>query len=271
MQTISSKIESLKPLFLSEVSKACTKISNSLNRKASKHYEYLCSKVIIDIITQKLPEVEIIPTSERVYPEILFTHEGKNYAIDIKTANGAKNPAFDLCYLATYKQESEIYEQEWILSVEYDANKDVHKSFIDCHFNRLYELVSVTKAGILSCGGHKVKIRPISWKCIRSGQFTVTSKSQLISLIDKTVPVKYSIGKYKKEMDFQTNNLQYRLNGIHKSHKRKLNIDNPLVIDLETGLTFNVVSLNLETKMAVIKSDTHGHCEQNFDNLKFIS
>ena len=271
MQSITNKIESLKPLFISEITKASNEVIGNIHKKAAKHYEYLCCKVIIDIITERLPEVEIIPTSERVYPEILFTHQGKNYAIDIKTAsNNVRTPAFDLCYLTTYKQECENYEQEWVISVAYDNNKEVYKSFVDCHFNRLYQLAGVTKSNILSCGGHKVKVRPISWKSIRNDKFTISNKEQLIRLIDKTVIVKYKVDKYRKEMDFQVNNLQYRLNGIHKTKKRKLNIENPLAIDLETGLTFDVVSVNFMTGEVIIKSETHGFCNQNLNNLKFI-
>jgi hypothetical protein len=202
---ITAKVEALKPLIVSEITNFCknTKEKSRAN-STSRHYEDICTKIINDILKKNLPEVNLIMTPRSEYPEIRFQYQDKKYAIDIKTAKNENSPAFDLCYISTFELERfNDYEEEWILSVAYDGFKDIHESFVDCHFNKLHNLVNKTKEGLISCGGHAVKVRPITWSCIRNEEFKIDSREYLLELIKNTYQEKNKIDKYKSVMDKQ--------------------------------------------------------------------
>lgn len=205
---ISNKVENLKGLIISEVTNYFKNTKKTTDKSSSKYYEDVCTSMIINILKKHLPEVTINSKSKREYPEVEFTYDNKLYAIDIKTAKNDTKPAFDLCYVSTFELERfNCYESEWILSIAYDGQKEIHNSFVDCHFNNLHSLVDKTKNGLLLCGGHAVKVRPLTWSEIRNENFKIKSRKELLDLSKKTYQEKNKVEKYKLIMDKQLSNL----------------------------------------------------------------
>lgn len=162
---------------------------NLSDYKTCRYFE----KIVQDLLTTYLSKVEgvtMFTFNNSQYPDIKFKHYDKLYAIDIKTGVYSAAPAFDLAYISTYKESNLKYDAEWVVAISYDPNKNLEDSFVECYFNELHEIVNITKSGLVSCGGHQIKIRPISWDKIKNNNFKVKSREQLIKLIDKTLAIR---------------------------------------------------------------------------------
>lgn len=175
--------------------------------KTSRYFE----KIVQDLLTASLSKVKgvtILPFNYLQYPDIKFKHYEKLYAIDIKTGVYSTAPAFDLAYISTYKESNLKYDGEWVVTISYDPNKNLEDSFVECYFNELHELVNTTKSGLVSCGGHQIKIRPINWDRIKKNNFKVKSREQLVKLIDKTLDIRLKNSKDKTIIQKQLNQLE---------------------------------------------------------------
>jgi hypothetical protein len=180
---------------------------NISDYKTSKYFE----KIVQDLLTASLSKVEgvtILPFNYLQYPDIKFKHYNKLYAIDIKTGVYSSAPAFDLAYISTYKESNLKYDGEWVVAISYDPNKNLEDSFVECYFNELHELVNTTKSGLISCGGHQIKIRPINWDKIKKNNFKFKSREQLVKLIDKTLDIRLKNSKDRTIIQKQLNQLE---------------------------------------------------------------
>lgn len=173
----------------------------------SKYYEKMAQDILIARLS-KIDGIVIYPFNTLEYPDIKFKHNGKLYAIDIKTGVYNTQPAFDLAYISTYKKSNLKYETEWVLTISYDPNQNLEDSFVDCYFNELHELVNTTKLGFVSCGGNQIKARPISWDRIKKNDYKVKSRNKLVELMDKTLDNKLKDNRYKATLLKQLEQLE---------------------------------------------------------------
>ena len=93
--SIISTINGLKPEIIQKVSAELDKLKGKLDdyEIAWKQLQDISAKVIIEILTEKLPDTCTLssPTSKSTYPDIKIETPEGNYAIDIKGNESSKN------------------------------------------------------------------------------------------------------------------------------------------------------------------------------------
>lgn len=182
-------VDSLRPIFINLMCSSYSK-HKSKSKKHSKFFEELGTNLVEHVLIDE--GYRIIPTSKNSYPEIKFTDGEKMYAIDMKTARSSCNPQFDLCHIALYPEMNyEVFDEEWVLMVKYDDNKEAGSSLVDCYFEKLHNVAALQKTGdlaekVLSKGGHAIKCRPMSWERIKNRDFEIKDRETFLKFIRAT-------------------------------------------------------------------------------------
>lgn len=224
-------VESLKDEIVSRIKISIKTESNKYQKnediKNRKNiFESISVNVVKNVLRENIPGVEIIDKSPSRYPEIEFKILDKLYAIDIKTSYSDNNPAFDLAYFSKYEQEMHNkYEQDWVIAIKHLKDEKTEDSVDQIFFNRLYELVNLKKNGLITNGGHAVKVRPISWKNMKSENFKIESREMLLQKINETLVTLLKNKKYKKVIEKQLSNFHKKENNRIRNNRMKDSID----------------------------------------------
>ena len=85
----------------------------------------------------------------------------------------------------------DVFDEEWVLIVKYDENKEANDSLLGCYFEQLHNLAALQKTGesagkVLSKGGHAIKCRPMSWVRIEAGNFEIQDRETFLKFIIAT-------------------------------------------------------------------------------------
>lgn len=185
LKSVESLKNTIEELIRSEYSK-----HKSKSTKHSRYFEERCTNLVKDLIAAE--GYKIISVPKNAYPEIKFTDGEKVYAIDIKTARKNCDPQFDLCHISLYPEMNyNLFDEEWVLIVKYDEDKEANCSLIDCYFEQLHNVAGLQKTGelagkVLSKGGHAIKCRPMSWERIEAQNFEIKDREDFLKFIRAT-------------------------------------------------------------------------------------
>lgn len=159
-------INTLKPEIIQKVSAELHLLKGNIHNYqiAWKQLQDISAKVIIDILTERLPDNTIISVSKgkSTYPDIKIKTPEGYFAIDIKGNESSKEPWFDMARLDTLtKERLDKYVEEWELVIKYNSDT---KEFIKAYFLLFREAVGIRE----ECKGLKYrpydgKVRPKSW------------------------------------------------------------------------------------------------------------
>ena len=164
--SIISTINGLKPEIIQKVSAELDKLKGKLDdyEIAWKQLQDISAKVIIEILTEKLPDTCTLssPTSKSTYPDIKIETPEGNYAIDIKGNESSKNPWFDMARIDTLQKERlDKYIEEWELVIKYDSET---KEFLKAYFLLFREAVGIrTECEGIKYRPYDGKVRPKTW------------------------------------------------------------------------------------------------------------
>jgi len=182
-------VDSLRQTFIQLMCASYSK-HQSESKKHSKFFEELGTNLVEHVLSNE--GYRIIPTAKNAYPEIKFTDGEKTYAIDMKTARSSSDPQFDLCHISLYPEMNyEVFDEEWVLMVKYDENKEANCSLVSCYFEKLHNVAGLQKTGelagkVLSKGGHAIKCRPMSWERIKNRDFEIKDRETFLKFIRST-------------------------------------------------------------------------------------
>ncbi|WP_299097855.1 hypothetical protein [uncultured Winogradskyella sp.] len=164
--SIISTINGLKPEIIQKVSAELHKLKGELDdyEIAWKQLQDISAKVIIKILTEKLPDTCTLssPKSKSTYPDIKIETPEGNYAIDIKGNESSKNPWFDMARIDTLEKERlDKYIEEWELVIKYDSET---KEFLKAYFLLFREAVGIrTECNGIKYRPYDGKVRPKTW------------------------------------------------------------------------------------------------------------
>lgn len=249
---------------ISDVNTWKPKVRTKLNIKTGaiednygRYYEEIGRYILKDVITKNIPGVVIHKFSSYYYPDFHFSYDGKNYAIDIKSARMENKPAFDLFYLSTYEIENiKEYEQEWVLIFRYDRKISAKDSFVECYMDQMHLFANINTNGGVSFGGNKIKARPLSWKDIENKNYKVKSKEELLKLVknsclelskdtSKRDIINGQISEYKNYINKKNNINQknkYKMRTNQTPKNKFMNNKNGLIYNLFLYIYFRIES-----------------------------
>lgn len=169
----------------------------------------------------RLPSGAITQTQlKSVYPDLSLVCDSRCYAIDIKSAEDAKDPGYDIGRLDTYASERlDKYEEEYSVTVRW-RNRSSPK-VVQVYIERTYWSVGRMKNGCVKYREYDGKVRPKSWADFDSERVYWLTKADFRKalVIARDLRAAKKIRKWYAAMD---------MDGRKKIRRLLDSVDNPI-------------------------------------------
>lgn len=204
---------------------AAVKDGNFKYKTAWSNFEEVVQDCIVKYFKLKFPKGKfIIPDGKNTYPDIGLQTDDGNFAIDIKTSEGSKNPEFDMARLDTMVEKRiDVFLEEWEIVIKYDKKTG---SILKVYFNLFREIVGKHKfSGGIKYRPYDGKVRPKTWDDMEKNVVYWDSKEKYLKGIEMST-------KYRWKANISTH-LAPILSEEEKEEFKKL-FDNPVDIPEES-------------------------------------